>query len=434
MDVTDLSLRELCTRAQFSSASQGVVEKRCQEVWNRIKPSLEIYAWSAPLLPRTESDGNPTHYTHLIVKMANALLDIGFNIMEQIPKEETLKETFQQVNPTIQGLIHLYPSLRFEDDPESFPGTPLEQAQAIHKWINDNKAHLSHEQLKLISHLGSVFQKEYEEMCTILYNEVEDQLAHYPWYVAQEGSAIQKIQHLVELLYEYGFDISELPFDASSLSSFLSRADTALKNFGDSIEGVLTLYESIYDEEEDPSSFEEGTPLERARQIRHYLDTHPDICERIEEINLNYPTRVLQTFPFELHQFPNLKRLRLIDHDLTALPPDLSTLFPQLEVLSLHGNELTTFPYEGCFPELTSLLLGDNPLKSLPNLNCPKLRELWLPDTELESVPLFEKCTALTFLSLKGNPALGGIAPDYFAHLNLTTLELPDQDGRDVDD
>ena len=89
----------------------------------------------------------------------------------------------------------------------------------------------------------------------------------------------------------------------------------------------------------------------------------------------------------------------------------LRASLPALEYLTVHQNRIESLPAFD-LPEFTTLNVGGNPLKALPDLSrCPKLRVLIVDDCGLVSVhrsftpanhPKLER------LVVSGNPGLEG--------------------------
>jgi Leucine-rich repeat (LRR) protein len=138
---------------------------------------------------------------------------------------------------------------------------------------------------------------------------------------------------------------------------------------------------------------------------------------------------------------PNLRTLDL-GHNALRSVPDLSAL-TRLEILYLHENALTALPalplsltylnisenpldsvVLGDLPELIELRMLDLGLSAFPDVRLPKLRELHLRRNRLTAIPeVVRGFTELRLIDLRAN-ALTGV-PDWIAELpRLEKLDL----------
>ena len=137
------------------------------------------------------------------------------------------------------------------------------------------------------------------------------------------------------------------------------------------------------------------------------------------------------SLPPELGNLSSLKRLNLVDNQLTgSLPPELGNL-SALEGLWLSGNQLTTLPPElGNLSSLVTLMLYDNQLATIPPElgSLSKLKGLVLSDNQLRgSLPReLGKLLALDNLNLTRNQLTGSLPPELGKLLALDNLNLSD--------
>ncbi|OIW29255.1 L domain-like protein [Coniochaeta ligniaria NRRL 30616] len=146
----------------------------------------------------------------------------------------------------------------------------------------------------------------------------------------------------------------------------------------------------------------------------------------IKNLNLNLP---LYSFPAEILPLGDLEMLDLSASGLSSLPEEFSVCLPKLEILSLsdcafsifpasiaacpnlvmvnlNRNGMTTVP-EGAIPtSLRWLFLTDNHLRSLPDSigNCSELTHCRLSANQLRKLPTsMARCRELTLLRLSSN-------------------------------
>jgi Leucine-rich repeat (LRR) protein len=123
---------------------------------------------------------------------------------------------------------------------------------------------------------------------------------------------------------------------------------------------------------------------------------------------------------------PNLTHLDLSSNRLTSFRGALLNAFTNLQVLTLAFNRITSLDDWQILPSaLTQLDLSENSLESIDDLvlllgsNCPKLEVLCLHHNYIARIPsiaglLLDRCPALKFVDLKGNPQ-HGIRPEMLA-------------------
>eukprot|EP00051_Salpingoeca_urceolata_P001480 m.41294 g.41294 ORF g.41294 m.41294 type:complete len:363 (+) comp11446_c1_seq1:797-1885(+) len=160
------------------------------------------------------------------------------------------------------------------------------------------------------------------------------------------------------------------------------------------------------------------------------LTSLPDaLCgmEQLESLELHY--NQLTQLPDGIGRLRNLFMLKLMSNRLTSLPPSVDQLtslrqlclaynplsdhsflsrLPQLEALSLGGNEYTAMPSQLLgLTNLTFLDLSNNNLESLPDAMFTELTELRGLDLDSNKfatlAPGFDKLTKLTHLSVQHN-------------------------------
>ncbi len=134
----------------------------------------------------------------------------------------------------------------------------------------------------------------------------------------------------------------------------------------------------------------------------------------------------LTTLPSEIGKLTNLRCFDLFNTKLTALPPEIGKLANLME-LNLSNNKLTTLPSEiGNLTNLTTLYLFSNKLMTLPSeiSNLTNLKTLVLFSNELTALPPeIGKLTNLTTLSLANND-LTALPPEIGKLQSLQCLYL----------
>ncbi len=101
----------------------------------------------------------------------------------------------------------------------------------------------------------------------------------------------------------------------------------------------------------------------------------------------------LQALPEEISLLTNLRSLRLINNQLTALPSSLLPLAENLRSLELEGNQLKSVPevvHQIAMQRITKkkyfeLFLRDNPMKKVPQELGPVVRSLPHSDSYFSS-------------------------------------------------
>ncbi|KAK4224163.1 leucine-rich repeat-containing protein 28 [Podospora fimiseda] len=102
---------------------------------------------------------------------------------------------------------------------------------------------------------------------------------------------------------------------------------------------------------------------------------------------------------------PNLKIAFFSNCNFTTFPPELSTC-PNLEMIALRSNRMTSIPENSLPPNLRWLILTDNLLPSLPDSigSCHRLQKCMLSGNLLTSLPLsLSSCLNLSLLRLSAN-------------------------------
>lgn len=114
----------------------------------------------------------------------------------------------------------------------------------------------------------------------------------------------------------------------------------------------------------------------------------PELFEMNNLEVLTLHNNQLSHFPIDLARLPHLKRLFLEFNHLTELPPELADL-RELNVLALNGNRLRTLPEALWDSNVAELYLAGNPLRQLPPAigRLQSLQKLYLGDTQLSSLP-----------------------------------------------
>ena len=136
----------------------------------------------------------------------------------------------------------------------------------------------------------------------------------------------------------------------------------------------------------------------------------PEIGQLTALRKLHLIDNQLSSLPPEIGQLTALTRLLLAGNQLSSLPPEIGQLTVLTE-LYLHGNQLSSLPSEiGRLTALTTLYLNDNQLSSLPPEigQLTALRRLHLIDNQLSSLPPeLQRLPRVEHLYLHGNPLLG---------------------------
>ena len=128
------------------------------------------------------------------------------------------------------------------------------------------------------------------------------------------------------------------------------------------------------------------------------------ICPMLEILNLDY--NLLQMLPHNI-SFPNLIHFTCSHNILKELP---NMNLPKLKELFFSYNRLISLPENMNYPFLEELYCNNNWLVSLPNINLPVLRYLNCSNNQLISLP--EQMTLPKLESL------------YCSHNQLTTLPI----------
>lgn len=134
---------------------------------------------------------------------------------------------------------------------------------------------------------------------------------------------------------------------------------------------------------------------------------------------------LLQEVPKELALVPSVETLKLENNDITALPPDMPTSNPNIRVLFLSRNPISTFPMEiARMTRLEMLSLRDCRLEVIPENALPtSLVWLILTNNHLTALPeSIGRLTRLRKFMLSGNQIASKGIPTSLA--SCTSLEL----------
>lgn len=100
------------------------------------------------------------------------------------------------------------------------------------------------------------------------------------------------------------------------------------------------------------------------------------------------PKNLLNAVPLATFDLMNLMHLDLAENQIRFLPAALFSSFPQLRILNLGWNQLTTLPAEvNMLQRLEQLRLTGNNLLNLPRLELPNLLILHLVNCHLSEPP-----------------------------------------------
>jgi GTPase SAR1 family protein len=160
------------------------------------------------------------------------------------------------------------------------------------------------------------------------------------------------------------------------------------------------------------------------------LRKHNDEKQSVTAIDLS--NNVIDSLPTSIGLFPNLRVLQLSANEITSLPAELCKELQRLEVLDLSKNRLTSLPSAiSDLLSLNSLILGDNDLARLPiELGClTGLQKLDLSNNRLDEKSFsqdfnWKRLSALHTLDLREN--LFESLPPLYLLKKLKTLRLED--------
>jgi Leucine-rich repeat (LRR) protein len=123
--------------------------------------------------------------------------------------------------------------------------------------------------------------------------------------------------------------------------------------------------------------------INRAAQIRKWLDRYPNTIRKIDELDLSFLK--LKMLPSELNLFTGLITLDLTGNQLQMLPK--LSAHPKLRVIYLNDNQLISVDFSEN-PELTDVYLNNNRLSHVDFSKNPKILVLYSSYNQLTEVDL----------------------------------------------
>lgn len=185
----------------------------------------------------------------------------------------------------------------------------------------------------------------------------------YPHYA---GDALARLQRgLTEQATGEGISLDDL---VTRLTNDWATLDEGLRQW-EIHEGIHHPVESRYDREDMLSIRREVT-----KEIRRAWRREPDPGREDSELILRLSGWDIGRLPPISARFEHIEELMLAHMDLSEDPSDFLRLFPNIDTLRLHGNNLTAVPVAvGELRNLVELSLGRNPLNMNADVFAPLL-------------------------------------------------------------
>ncbi|MBP9841737.1 MAG: leucine-rich repeat domain-containing protein [Simkaniaceae bacterium] len=165
-------------------------------------------------------------------------------------------------------------------------------------------------------------------------------LNDYTWLIAPTSDSLtDRIDSLRFSLRANGFDIRDLSPTRDSIAGIFERADLTRRNLDNNCQALIAMYSRIPNRNE---TILEGTPVQRAFNIRRWMHANREALSQVTVLNLSHLS-------------------------LTTCPHELDIYFPSLHTLNLAVNQLTTVPDFAHLNSLHTLNLSRNPLTTIPD-------------------------------------------------------------------
>lgn len=242
---------------------------------------------------------------------------------------------------------------------------------------------------------------------------------------ARADAALQIAENIISQLYFYNdrfaLAVKKEPFRNNNLYGFIDKQGNTVIDF--------RFNEAL--------PFDENTGLARVgdNEGHYFIDTQGNkyiLTEEVDSLNylsnaLDLRYKKLNEFPQKALKFDQLKIILLSNNYIKQLPADLSAFSKSLIYLDLSYNRFTSFPKEiRNLRNLKKLNLTKNNLPEIPSEigNLYRLNYLKLSSDTIESIPAeIGNLTELIYLDLSFN-RISYVPPEIGNLVNLTSFNL----------